>query len=91
MSQWLCSVTQQCFSEGLNAIRVQTWMTADSDVCTTFDNSGDVLQREMDFKLDFGHVDIQVKAAKLAKARNMRIVHNVNLGSAIPVAWLDYR
>ena len=66
-------------------------MTADHETCTVFDNTGNVLQREMDFKLDFGHVDIQVKAAQLAKARNMKIIHNVNLGAAIPVAWLGYR
>ena len=76
---------------GLNAIRVQTWMKPDSNACTTFDNSGNVLQREMDFKLDFGHVDTQVRAAQLAQARNMKIVHQVNLGAALPDAWLGYR
>lgn len=77
-------------SAGLNAIRVQTWMNADSKTCASFDNSGNVLQREMDFQLDPSRVDIQVKAAQLAKARNMKIIHNVNLGGAIPDAWLGY-
>lgn len=79
------------YTVGLNAIRVQTWMNADSKTCASFDNSGNVLQREMDFQLDPSRVDIQVKAAQLAKARNMKIIHNVNLGGAIPDAWLGYR
>ena len=78
---------------GFNAVRTQTWMsteTTDPDTCSAFDNSGNVLQREMDFKLDFGGVDVQVQAAQHAKARNMKIIHNVNLGAVIPDAWLDF-
>ena len=77
---------------GFNAVRTQTWLSTKTDVetCTTFDNSGDVLQREMDFCLDFGGVDVQVQAAQQAKARNMKIIHNVNLGALIPDAWLGF-
>lgn len=73
---------------GFNAARIQTFM---KDECsTTFDNSGDVLRREMYFQLDFGGIDIGVKAAQLAKQRNMKVIHTVNLGEAIPEAWLGY-
>lgn len=44
----------------------------------------------MDFRLDFGGVDVQVQAAQKAKARNMKIIHNANLGALIPEAWLSF-
>ena len=76
-------------SAGLNAARVQTNMTC-AGPSPPFDNSGDVLARELLFELDLGCIDIQVQTAQQAKARNMKIVLTVNLGPTIPDTWLAF-
>ena len=74
---------------GFNVVRVTTSHNT-SSTPTVFNNTGDVLERERNFGLDQGNIDIAVKTAGLAKERNMRIVHTINLGADIPSAWQQY-
>ncbi len=75
---------------GFNAVRVETFLTQCTGPTMSFDNSGDVLGRELNFQLDDGCIDIQVQTAQLGKARNMKIILTVNFGTAIPTAWVGY-
>ena len=76
-------------SARFNAVRVSTNMTC-AGPTPPFDNSGDVLARELLFELDFGCIDVQVQTAQQAKSRNMQIVLAINLGPAIPESWLAF-
>ena len=73
-------------SAGINATRVQTSMQS-TEATPPFDNSGDVLERELTYQLDFGSDDIQLQTAQLARSRNMKIVLTVNFGIKVPEAW----
>lgn len=74
---------------GFNVVRVTTSYNT-SSTPTIFNNTGDVLERERNFGLDKGNTDIAVKTAGLAKERNMRVVHTINMGADIPSAWQQY-
>ena len=73
----------------VNSARVETYMNCTGPT-PPFDNSGDVLGRELLYELDFGCNDIQLQTAQLAKARGMQIVLTINLGTNIPEAWQGY-
>lgn len=75
---------------GFNAVRVETSLGQCIGPDLEFDNSGDVLGREMNYLLDFGCISTQVAVAVMAKARNMKIILTVNFGPDIPTAWYDY-
>lgn len=77
-------------SAGLNAVRVETFIDTCTGPSLPFNNSGDVLSRELNYLLDTGCIDIQVMAAELGKARNMKIILTVNFGTPIPAAWLHF-
>ena len=76
-------------SAGINAVRIETAMS-DCAVTAAYDNSGDYMSREMNYQLDIGCADKQVQTAQMAQARGMKVVHNINMGTTIPTAWLDY-
>lgn len=75
-------------SAGFNAVRVETFIDSCTGPNPPFDNSGNVLFRELNYLLDSGCIDVQVKTAQLAKSRNMKVILTVNLGTAIPTPWL---
>ena len=75
---------------GLNAARVTTGQDISSTPTGSFNNTGDVLHRERNFGLDHGGLDIPVLTAGLAKERNMKVVHTINMGPVIPSAWQQY-
>ena len=56
----------------------------------SFNNSGDVLTREMNSLLDIGCIDVAVYTAALAVERSMKVVLTINLGADIPVAYQQY-
>lgn len=75
---------------GFNAIRVQTSRRSSSDPTSSFDNSGNFINREMNFLLDFGNIDISVLTAGLAKERGMKVQLTINMGADIPPEWQQY-
>ena len=77
-------------ASGLNAMRVETALSQCTGPTPPFNNSGDVRLRELNFALDFGCIDLQVRTAALAKSRNMKIILTVNFGTDIPAAWTNY-
>lgn len=77
-------------SAGFNAVRVETFIDSCTGPSPPFNNSGDVLFRELNYLLDSGCIDTQVKTAQLAKSRNMKVILTVNLGIAIPTPWLHF-
>ncbi|MCJ1474093.1 hypothetical protein MMC13_002751 [Lambiella insularis] len=75
---------------GVNAFRVETEPGQCLGPTTTFDNSGNLLGRELLFELDGGCIDIQVKTAQQAVAAGTRFVLTINQGLTIPTAWESY-
>lgn len=75
---------------GFNAIRIETNRNMSSSPTTSFNNSGNVLYRELNSLLDIGNIDIAVLTAGLAKERNMNVVLTLNMGADIPPAWQQY-
>ena len=75
---------------GLNAVRVETYRNLSSQPTTAFNNSGAVLNRELNSLLDIGNIDIAVLTAGLAKERNMKVVLTINMGADIPTAWQQF-
>ncbi len=75
---------------GLNAVRVESFITDCVGPSPAFDNSGDVESREMNSQLDGGCLDIQVQTAQIAKEHNMKVVLTLNMGFDIPVAWQGF-
>lgn len=68
---------------GVNAARVE----ASRGQClgpSHFVNNASTLSEELLFKLDFGCIDTQLKAAQRAVAQGMRIVLTINQGFTIP-------
>ena len=74
---------------GVNAARVGT--SIDQRLGESiFNNSGDVLARELLFELDWGCIDLQSNPAQRAVASGMKVEHTINMGRTIPDAWLSY-
>lgn len=75
---------------GFNAVRVQTQRNMSSSPTVAYNNSGNVLQRELRSTFDVGGIDVEVLTAGLAKERNMKVELTINMGSDIPPAWQQY-
>ena len=75
---------------GLNALRIETYWNTCSTSTVAFNNSRNVLDREMHSLLDAGCIDIAVMTAALGKERNMTIVLTINTGTEIPTQWQSY-
>lgn len=75
---------------GVNAARVTTSQKLNSTPTESFNNTGDVLNRERNFGLDSGNIDIRVLTAGLVKERGMKLVHTINMPPKIPSAWQQY-
>ena len=74
---------------GLNAFRVETFPRQ----ClgpTVFDNAHDPIGQELLFQLDFGCIDLKVKAAQQAIALGMKFQLTINQGDTIPTEWEKY-
>ena len=74
---------------GVNSFRVGTTM----EQClgpTTFNNGGDLDNRERNFKLDWGCIDLQVQAAKRGVALGMKFQLTMDMSHEIPAEWLSY-
>ena len=68
---------------GVNALRVVT----ERSQClgpTNFENDGDDRGKELDYQLDWGCIDTQVKIAQRGVGLGMRLVHTINQGRTIP-------
>lgn len=75
-------------SLGMNAIRLSTNLST----CigpTTHLNDIDWIPREMDFQLDLGCIDMQVKLAERSIPLGIKITHAIDFVTWIPPNWLD--
>lgn len=74
---------------GMNVARVHTSMGMCSGPTLSFNNSAGWAEREKNYALDWGCIDLQVSVAKRAQNRSMKIVHAINMGQNLPPAWYN--
>jgi len=84
-------------NSGSNAIRITvenqqelTTPSFDNGVDTVDGNSVSLNQRENDYGLDYGGVDLQVDIARRAKANGMKVILTIDMGYQIPASWDSY-
>jgi arabinogalactan endo-1,4-beta-galactosidase len=72
---------------GMNVARVSTFMETCSGPTLSFNNSAGWPEREKLYTLDWGCIDLQVSVALRAQSMSMKIVHAINMGQILPLAW----